>query len=344
MLPPEIGVDHTAVAYIQKNCGLPEHAFDKFVGKNHESDCSKRKPSEDECFEAAIDSQIIATTAIDCHTEFWSPDTSFIGMFKFINDKGDAAPKVFSMSFGDVETERDDDTKDTEKEFAKIVAKGITMVASSGDNGAGQHGLSKTYKTNYPASSKYVLSVGGTSLKKLGEMRSGEVAVKDGYSSGGFSGLWTAPSWQGSATQDYLKSGAKMPSSGFSKTGRGVPDISALSGGDVEAWQTRVGSHWEGQAGTSTSAPFIASLIAKLNAKRLAAGMGTMGFLNPWLYSAVKTSGALFDVTEGSNSAKGNGGGGIFYCAKGWDPVTGLGTPNYEVLEKLALSSATFVV
>merc|ERR1711998_477846 len=221
---------------------------------------------------------------------------------------------------------------------------GITMVASSGDNGAGQHGLSKKYTTNYPASSKYVLSVGGTSLKKLGQLQSGEGAVKDGYSSGGFSGLWTAPSWQASATQDYLKSGAEMPASGFDKTGRGVPDISALSGGDVEAWQVRLGGRWEGMAGTSSSAPFVASLIAKLNAKRLAAGLGTMGFLNPWLYSAVKTSGALFDVTEGYNSARSEGGAGIFHCAKGWDPVTGLRTPNYEVLEKLALSSATFVV
>merc|ERR1711907_694581 len=135
-------------------------------------------------------------------------------------------PRVFSFSFGDPETERDDDVKNVDKELAKIVAKGITLVCSSGDNGAGKQ-LFK-YVTNYPASSPYVLSVGSTSLKTDGNIHGGEVAVKDGYSSGGFSSLFTAPAWQTSFTKAYLASGAKRPSSGFSRTGRGVPDIAVL--------------------------------------------------------------------------------------------------------------------
>merc|ERR1712232_1463398 len=89
-------------------------------------------------------------------------------------------------------------------------------------------------------------------------------------------------------------------------------------------------SGWSCMAGTSTSCPFIASLVAKINAKRLAGGKGTMGYMNPWLYATwANVSAALYDVTSGDNKG--------FYAYKGWDAVTGLGTPNYALLEKLAL-------
>lgn len=171
--------------------------------------------------------------------------------------------------------------------------------------------------------------------------------MKEGYSSGGFSTLWAAPSWQSNATRGYLDSGAGMPSSGFNRQGRGVPDIAALSGTDAEGWQIRFDARWSDMEGTSTSAPLIASLVAKLNAKRLANGQGTMGFMNPWLYSTVAAiAGALYDVTEGHNTASGGASTskGVFYCAKGWDPVTGLGTPRYEILEQLALQAGVQVL
>ena len=44
------------------------------------------------------------------------------------------------------------------------------------------------------------------------------------------------------------------------------------------------------------------------------------------------------DVTTGSNPGGGGCGVGGFSCAKGWDPVTGLGTPMYPALLELALS------
>jgi tripeptidyl-peptidase-1 len=335
------------ISAFQQACGLPSHPLDKFKGKNDEAKCKGNKPSEDECMEAAMDAQIISSSATGCHTEFWNGgEGSFISLFQNINSAGDAAPRVFTFSFGDPETERDDDVKNVDKELAKIVAKGITLVCSSGDNGAGkQH---SKYVTNYPASSPYVLSVGSTSLKTSGSIHGGEVAVKDGYSSGGFSSLFTAPAWQTSFTKAYLASGAKRPSSGFTKTGRGVPDISVLGsqwaivyrGSDSKT----NGVPWSSEDGTSNSSPFIASLIARLNAARLAKGQGTMGYMHQWLYSKVSaSSGALYDVTEGSNNANGNSGSG-FSATKGWDPVTGLGTPNFKLLEALALSGPQSIV
>jgi len=41
------------------------------------------------------------------------------------------------------------------------------------------------------------------------------------------------------------------------------------------------------------------------------------------------------DITEGNNPGCGSDG---FKAVKGWDPLTGLGTPNYPAMEKLFLS------
>eukprot|EP01048_Picozoa_sp_COSAG05_P005594 COSAG05_NODE_336_length_11205_cov_4.160544_4_plen_93_part_00 len=73
---------------------------------------------------------------------------------------------------------------------------------------------------------------------------------------------------------------------------------------------------------------------ARLNEARLSVGKPSLGFLNPLLYSSSMES-ALHDVTTGCNSGE-NGGRGGFYAAAGWDPVTGLGTPDYtEMLHRV---------
>lgn len=74
----------------------------------------------------------------------------------------------------------------------------------------------------------------------------------------------------------------------------------------------------------------VAGIIALINAERLAEKdadgqpvKGTVGFINPVLYAYPEI---LNDVVSGSNPGCGTPG---FKCQKGWDPVTGLGTPNY---------------
>ena len=109
--------------------------------------------------------------------------------------------------------------------------------------------------------------------------------------------------------------------------------------------------------GTSTSGPFIASLVARLNAARLAVRKPTMGFINPWLYAVANATVGLYDVLTGDNCdmdppnaysvtkadvedsnwrSQCNSTYG-WLASAGWDPVTGLGTPNYKLLEALAL-------
>lgn len=80
-------------------------------------------------------------------------------------------------------------------------------------------------------------------------------------------------------------------------------------------------------AGTSAATPVVGALIARLNVIRLARRQPVLGFLNPWLYA--KGVHGLMDVTLGGNPGKGPHG---FRALAGWDPVTGLGSPNFTAL------------
>lgn len=84
--------------------------------------------------------------------------------------------------------------------------------------------------------------------------------------------------------------------------------------------------------GTSASAPIVAGIVTLLNEARLKAGKSPVGFLNPTFY---KNPDAFNDITHGNNSGCGTGG---FNAVPGWDPVTGLGTPNFEKLKKVFLA------
>ena len=86
------------------------------------------------------------------------------------------------------------------------------------------------------------------------------------------------------------------------------------------SWQVLVVS------GTSAAAPVFAALLTRINEERIAKGKGTVGFVNPVLYQHPEV---FNDITEGSNSGCG---GTAFEAVEGWDPVTGLGTPNYPKL------------
>lgn len=78
--------------------------------------------------------------------------------------------------------------------------------------------------------------------------------------------------------------------------------------------------------GTSASSPTLGALFTLLNQARLNAGKTPIGFVNPALYA---NPAALNDVVRGGNQGCGTAG---FESAPGWDPVTGLGTPNFPKL------------
>ena len=92
--------------------------------------------------------------------------------------------------------------------------------------------------------------------------------------------------------------------------------------------------------------------INRINEERIAAGKSVLGFLNPAMYA---NPGMFNDITNGTNpdckstlglhnlilvvKADGYLGNTVgFSAVEGWDPVTGLGTPNYPKMLKYFMS------
>lgn len=192
------------------------------------------------------------------------------------------------------------------------------------------------FPPQYPASCPWVTSVGGT------EKTSPERATF--FSSGGFSDLWPRPKYQEPAVRSYLHKLGNQFDGLFNRQGRAFPDVSAQS---VNYAVYDRGSLKEYQ-GTSCSAPMFGGLVGLLNDARLRHQKPPMGFLNPFLYTAGRTG--LKDIVDGGSTGcdghsrfhgPPNGSPVVPFASwnatSGWDPVTGLGTPNFQRLLEMAL-------
>lgn len=242
-------------------------------------------------------------------------------------------------------------------EFQKIGLRGVSLFVASGDSGANGRSDSgctdKVLHASFPASSPYVTAVGATMLKdpkfalkgppppcssqgKQFACASGgtEVAVsaqEAGFTSGGgFSTYAEMPSYQKAAVESYLSSGTALPPSSYFKRGnRAYPDVSAM-GNNFLIYAEKEGG-WSPVGGTSASAPTFAGVAAYLNDLSYQAKGKPLGFLNPLLYQMHEAAPETFtDVTTGDNKCTENGCSARckgYEAAKGWDPVTGLGTP-----------------
>jgi subtilase family serine protease len=195
---------------------------------------------------------------------------------------------------------------------------------------------------SWPASSPWVTAVGATRFLD-DQVGNGEAAVniEDHFGSGGgFSDMFDAPAWQKHAVSKYFSTvdPTSLPDpkvASYTKTGRATPDVGALGTGYTLIVHGQV---QPGVGGTSASAPVFAALVSLLNDARSQAGKPAMGFLNPFIY---QNEAAFYDVTVGSNKI-GRGGAPLLAgsnCSKGWDPVTGVGTPIYPKLLKAALDA-----
>lgn len=86
------------------------------------------------------------------------------------------------------------------------------------------------------------------------------------------------------------------------------------------------------------SAPIVAAMFNLINEERLKIGKGPVGFLNPTLYAHQQM---FHDIVKGNQvgdagdgECKGKG----FSAVRGWDPVTGMGTPKYDEMLKIFLA------
>eukprot|EP00936_MAST-01D_sp_MAST-1D-sp1_P002321 g2321.t1 len=290
--------------------------------------------------EAELDVQFLSGVANGTDTMVWSTGGERAGgnepfltwlhaLEQSVNASQTALPNVLSISYQDYE-----DTVDpafmtrVSVEFAKLGLMGATVVTGSGDWGVGCSGSGR-FRPDFPSSSPYIVSTGATTLAGDGSAADAEVGVT--FSSGGFSDHFSMPAIQRDAVAAFLQQ-SKVPAAKFNASGRAFPDVSALGVNFQVVYQGRTIS----VGGTSAATPTFAAVVSLLNDVRLSMGKSPMGYILPFLYHAATVDKAAFtDVTSGNNAYGACSG---FDCAPGWDPMTGLGTPNFPTLVKLATS------
>jgi hypothetical protein len=154
---------------------------------------------------------------------------------------------------------------------------------------------------------------------------------------GGFSNLYTAPSWQAASIANWKQisnsanNTAAFP--GYNSVGRGYPDVSALAA----SYPVILGGNLTVLYGTSASTPVVSAMVSLVNAARKKLQKSSLGWINPSLYK-LNQSFILKDITSGNNScvalatvccAQG------FHATKGWDPLTGLGSINFTAFKEV---------
>lgn len=232
----------------------------------------------------------------------------------------------------------------------KLGMQGVSVFVSSGDSGVGGPtgegclgSTGRVFSPDFPATCPYITAVGSTYLPAGGDVtKDEEISTTRFPSGGGFSNIYPIPDYQKSAVANYFAvdnppypyytttDSANVGANGgiYNRAGRGYPDVSAVGDNVViftGGMATLIG-------GTSASSPVWGSILTRINEERLAANKSTVGFVNPTLYSHPEV---LHDITNGTNPNCNATG---FSAAKGWDPVSGLGTPIYPKLLSLFLS------
>lgn len=250
--------------------------------------------------------------------------------------------KAFNMSFGECEFQAyiDGAMILDDEVFGEAALHGITAFASSADQGSacpvvGTNGvpLSGPPDTSYPASSPYVISVGGTNLFTNADYTFDfETAWESG--GGGPSYFENPPFWQA-----YTGSGTLpiVPSSEGSTagTGRGVPDVSMCAGGTVLAICSAnvfVNGAVVLVGGTSLSSPLAMGSWARIQT----AHKNKLGFAGPLIYQLANggpspSSPDFNDVLLGGN--------GLFTALPGYDYTTGLGSWDIYKINKVIPSA-----
>jgi kumamolisin len=298
--------------------------------------------------EAALDIEQIVGLAPKATIDVYQAPNSAVGVLDAYQEMvNNPAVTIISTSWGACETGNPVASLETAT-FATAAQDGITIFAAAGDSGSTDCGTSAP-AVDDPASDPYVTGVGGTTMPNLNSVAQqfawNGSAIGNGVTGGGFSSLWGEPSWQqASAVQAEAMAATanELSCPGVIGGGycRAVPDVSADADPytgyiiyltqDVYDPQTETTSPqitavpW---GGTSAAAPLWAAVTALINASPDCNGHN-LGFVNPLLYqAALKGMPGLTDITAGNNNNTPDDPSAYFSAARGYDPVTGLGTP-----------------
>jgi pseudomonalisin len=235
----------------------------------------------------------------------------------------DNIAKVVNMSFGECDGAGGETSGPWDTYFKTGVTQGMTFSASSGDTGAyscgtgGQNGgaFGSQLGASYPASSPYVISVGGTTLNTDVNSNYISESTWGQWSGGGVSTFEAKPAWQSALSGNF----------------RQVPDI-AFDGDPNTGMIFYMASQggYVANAGTSLASPLFVGAWARLET----ANNNGLGFAPPALYAYSATF-PFHDVTTGNN--------GHYNAGVGYDNVTGWGSFDIQAAATFITNNPGFV-
>ncbi|MGH7910652.1 MAG: S53 family peptidase, partial [Candidatus Dormibacteraceae bacterium] len=227
---------------------------------------------------------------------------------------------IFSYSWGGCEL-ADSNPSFWVNAFQQAASEGSTVIAAAGDSGGydcmqpDATGPTKSgIGVSLPASSPYVLAVGGTrlSLNTNGgyyDETPWNYAIANEGTGGGISKLFKAPSWQKAAHRDRWSM-------------RTVPDVAAIADPETGLLNFSDGS-WSQGGGTSLATPIWVALTALIDEYLQKQGLKPLGLDSQALYALAAGSPKLppfHDITVGGNM--------VYNAFTGYDLVSGVGSPN----------------
>jgi len=212
-------------------------------------------------------------------------------------------PSVISSSIGACESDIPASVvKIMTTTLANAAALGVTVLSAAGDQGSSDCGIggSSAYarlQVDFPGSSPWVTSVGGTNITLDSTNQTTEEVVWNDEplvsfagGGGGYSSLFKRPSWQ------------KGPGVNLSRNSRVVPDVAMLA--DIVPGYAIYQSGWTSIGGTSAATPLLAAGVALANQQAATGGKPALGLINPSIYTLAaggSTAPIFRDVTSGSN-------------------------------------------
>ncbi len=286
--------------------------------------------------EVMLDVEVVAgvcpKAAIAIYFAPWTEEGWIAGLDAILQDEKND-PGVVSVSWGNAE----DTDIWTDQAIAQInemlkeaAYRGITVCVAAGDDGSSDGVDDGLAHVDFPGSSPYALSVGGTTIRSA-DGNNLEMVWKDGEglrsrhggsTGGGVSGVFARPAWQKDVKIKSVNRGAII--------GRCVPDVAANADWNSSPYLLVVDRKPQPNGGTSAASPLWAALVTLINAKRRAASW--VGYLTPLLYQRAgrkdrETIGALGcnDISSGDNATAMAGG---YRAGRGYDAASGWGTPN----------------
>jgi len=289
---------------------------------------------------------------------FWPMGSGSLACAQLLNDTGVNALQDFFNANAQCNVNVEKDQRGNLYFFSDCACSALSPSSSYGYTVTGytyDQNNGALFIADYPTSSPYVTSVGATQFISSGGSIQKEVAcsVKTGgiiTTGGGFSSFQQQPSYQSAAVRDFLSSGTPLPPSySYNTAMRAYPDITLVGHNYKIFASTNTASPDQCPCqstsvdGTSASSPTVAAFFSLINDQLLTKGATPLGFLNPTLYQIYQSgsySAVFNDVVEGDNFCTRS------YCClfgwtagKGWDPVSGLGSPNWAALSNYILNT-----